>query len=106
MKQPNDFVCRRNIIREFQRFEYGFGSSIFNIIRDIPSAIPDNATNGDVIKALFPSAIEDAYQPTDKVIAIRNLEGGNRKNNITPFLLDWWNAPYKAESEVEDEDSD
>lgn len=47
--------------------------------------IPDNATNGDVIKALFP----DAGQPHFYGV----------KNGC--FDADWWNAPYKAESEVE-----
>jgi len=35
--------------------------------------IPDNATNGDVIKALFP----------------------NEHDFETDFDADWWNAPYQ-----------
>lgn len=38
--------------------------------------IPDNATNGDVIKAIFPN------NDTVKVMEIR-MKG------------DWWNAPYQ-----------
>lgn len=44
--------------------------------------IPDNATNGDIIKALFPK-IDDNY------------------SNVIDLKL-WWNAPYKAESEVKE----
>ena len=38
--------------------------------------IPDNATNGDVIKALFPKLECDYWCPR--------------------FADDWWNAPYEA----------
>ena len=41
--------------------------------------IPNNATNGDIIKALFPK-IDDNF------------------SNIIDLRL-WWNAKYKAESE-------
>lgn len=43
--------------------------------------IPNNATNGDIIKALFPK-IDDNF------------------SNIIDLKL-WWNAKYKAESEEE-----
>lgn len=41
--------------------------------------IPNNATNGDIIKALFPK-IDDYY------------------SNIIDLRL-WWNAPYKGAKE-------
>ena len=41
--------------------------------------IPGNATNGDIIKALFPR-IDDNF------------------SNVIDLKL-WWNAPYKAEIE-------
>lgn len=41
--------------------------------------IPNNATNGDIIKALFPK-IDDNF------------------SNVIDLKL-WWNAKYKAESE-------
>ena len=47
---------------------------IINIKADV--LIPDNATNGDVIKALFPQLECDYWCPR--------------------FADDWWNAPYKA----------
>lgn len=51
--------------------------------------LPDNATNGDVIKAVFPNAEN-----------IRT-DNGLPLNFILEFELhrnykDWWNAPYKA----------
>ena len=50
--------------------------------------IPDNATNGDVIKAMFPTA--------DISLNDSCFEGVVNKYG---FDMKWWNAPYKAESE-------
>ena len=55
--------------------------------------LPDNATNGDVIKAMFPDATVYSYKDSfdmysDMVICPQN------------FMLsadrDFWNAPYKG----------
>lgn len=55
--------------------------------------LPYNATNGDMIKAMFPSnEIE-----IEKGIVWVHRFGGNR--GWQRFLEDWWNAPYKVESE-------
>ena len=44
--------------------------------------IPDNATNGDVIKALFkPNHVER----TDDNVIVENYD----------FNKEWWNSPYK-----------
>lgn len=54
--------------------------------------IPNNATNGDVIKALFPDV---------KI----HQSGGYTGCLFRPSVMlddirsEWWNAPYKAESE-------
>ena len=54
--------------------------------------IPDNPTNGDIIKALFPNV-----KIIDNGFTIEWRENGKF---ITTFDgNDWWNAPYKAESE-------
>lgn len=51
--------------------------------------IPENATNGDVIKALFPDIIvEYGY---GLAIGVDFGVGGERD-----LSRDWWNAPYKA----------
>jgi len=54
--------------------------------------IPENPTNGDMINALFPNAKNirvDGGYPLNYII-----EGEWHRN-----LKEWWNAPYKAESE-------
>jgi len=48
---------------------------------------PNNATNGDVIKALFP----DGSQVKGASIYVMN----DNKSNIF-YDFDWWNALYKA----------
>ena len=47
-------------------------------------AIPENPTNGDMIKAIFPDIDFHCMQSAFGIIS---------------FDLEWWNAPYKAESE-------
>lgn len=49
--------------------------------------IPDNATNGDVIMAMFPSIkYEEGY-----VYVKSNIH----KNVIMTVREDWWNTPYQ-----------
>lgn len=42
--------------------------------------IPDNATNGDVIKAIFPNT---------------HMEYRMWTENLYFYETDWWNAPYQ-----------
>ena len=57
-------------------------------------SIPNNPTNGDVIKALFPYiSIEDNCQLYYSV-DIENLSK-DKKLNTVGFKKDWWDAPYK-----------
>ena len=60
--------------------------------------IPDDATNGDMIKAMFPNAQIDYHEKSDLV---------DRYVTVFPkycdtcqdYSLDWWNASYKKEVE-------
>ena len=54
------------------------------------TSIPDNATNGDVIKIMFPN-YESRYDPEYEIIT-GHLDKTHRHN----FNLEWWNAPYKG----------
>lgn len=53
--------------------------------------IPDNATNGDVIKVIFPNA---KIVETDREVF---LYTGTREKDedIQIFDTEWWNAPYQ-----------
>lgn len=56
--------------------------------------IPANATNGDVIKAIFPN-YESRYDPDYEIIT-GHLDKTHRHN----FELEWWDAPYKVEERI------
>ena len=53
-----------------------------------------DATNGDVIKALFPSTkVEEChkdYEGNPHLYRVHGLDG------VTDFTGDWWNAKYKG----------
>ena len=52
----------------------------------------DGMTNGEVIQALFP------YVKTEDT-SFDILIGTNLDKGYVPLQREWWNAPYKAESE-------
>ena len=64
--------------------------------------IPSNATNGDVIKAMFPDAtiseLKSKHERT-KVAVEWGFEAIPSYYNL--FYQEWWNASYKTESEDE-----
>ena len=49
--------------------------------------IPNGATNGDMIKTMFPNIEIEGIGGEIKCIATQN--------GTSYFALDWWNAPYK-----------
>ena len=60
---------------------------------DVGTLVPDNATNGDIIMAMFPNA--DHYNSGRLYMHIIDV------NTIGEIVIPWrwWNAPYKGESE-------
>ena len=63
--------------------------------------IPKNATNGDMIKAMFPDSEIKEIRGTFKgdLLGYRTYLGGRSQD----FLLDWWNAPFKRGDKTESE---
>ena len=59
--------------------------------------IPENATNGDMIKIMFPNAeIKEIKGSFNKeLLGYRTWLGGRSQD----YLLNWWSAPYSLESE-------
>lgn len=55
--------------------------------------IPEGATNGDMIEAMFPNA--QVTRENDTYIYVENIDSYLPLEIFKP----WWNAPYKAESE-------
>ena len=85
--KENDFDFARNAVRNFQ-------ATIADAIRNGKS-ISDDATNGDVIKIMFPN------QTVSCAIPITDRNGAKfyrtTINGVTDFAADWWNAPYESE---------
>ena len=52
--------------------------------------IPRNATNGDVLKKMFPTA---------KFYCAEQLQTAGMPRRNADFDVDWWNAPYKESEE-------
>ena len=59
---------------------------LINAVQD-GTVLPDNPTNGDIIKAMFPNLNSD----NGDSIALLDIDGFV----ITTFTKKWWNAPYK-----------
>lgn len=60
--------------------------------------IPEGATNGDMIKAMFPNAQIDYHEKSDLVddyvtVFIKGCD------TCQDYSYGWWNAPYKKEVE-------
>ena len=57
--------------------------------------IYDNATNGDVVKMLFPNAdIEEYFDGIPCLYTVTTELPSGHKQFVT-YPLDWWNAPYE-----------
>ena len=82
-----DLICREALIK---RCINGIDNEFIPIVQEAPTVpaipIPDNATNGDVIKALFPRIKTKKF-----TTFLRVIEG----EEYIPMTYDWWNAPYK-----------
>ena len=69
--------------------------SVNNYVESISQkviTIPDEATNGDVIKILFPdSEVAETQGLVPKVC----FESHSDEQCISFFDTSWWNAPYK-----------
>lgn len=60
------------------------GYELMNGNYDVLAKLPDNCTNGDVIKAMFPNEL------------LTSLVGTLWWGDNMSFNKEWWNAPYKA----------
>lgn len=60
--------------------------------------IPDKATNGDMIKAMFPEIEwEKKNIKGNSIFGYKNKEDVDKRPPNIGVELDWWNAPYKKE---------
>jgi hypothetical protein len=93
LKKDNDVVVwlSRNTVRAGKMIK-AFSELFIKKINDTPTVnaipIPENATNGDMIKAMFPNI--EIEEIDDELIVAYKLDVKG-----TPFYRVWWNAPYK-----------
>lgn len=76
-------IRKWNNDEEAQQADFEYLAEIENCVNAV-GELPDNATNGDVIKALFPN-----------ISRYKNTLLENHSKNIL-FDDTWWNAPYKG----------
>lgn len=59
--------------------------------------IPQNATNGNILKIVFPNIEADEIKTdTGGYIEVKYLDTTD-KCDATAFRKNWWDAPYKGE---------
>lgn len=76
LKHPHNYCCY----------------AVANQIKGNYIPIPDNATNGDVIKLMFPSDAKELDMSKSHLMYYG-------LDYIKEFRKEWWNAPYKKEVE-------
>jgi hypothetical protein len=78
----------------------GIIDEVEDIMSDLPNAdvipIPEGATNGDMIKAMFPNVIIE--ESTD-VFHLKYETVNSDPLFCVQVSKKWWNAPYKKEVE-------
>lgn len=86
----DNFGVAKHVVEDNMRNMLGKISTV-NAIR-----IPEGATNGDMIKALFPDAQIDYHEKSDLVD--RHVTAFIKDcDTCQDYSYDWWNTPYKGE---------
>ena len=69
-----------------------YSQLVLNAVKN-GTPIPDNATNGDVIKVLFKNSLyeEDAETSDNEDYICMH----NGLNSVCDFDIKWWNSPYQ-----------
>ena len=79
LKYPYDYCC----------------NTLVNQIKGNCTYIPDNATNGDMIKAMFPNCEQKEHINNGYFEMYFDKDLGNA--SYMRVSKDWWDAPYKKE---------
>ena len=83
-------MTKEELTRNLKYTEENFDTNISDVLKVLENCIeiPNGATNGDMIKTIFPYIEIEGIGGEIKCIAA--------KNGTSYFALDWWNAPYKG----------
>lgn len=106
-KPCEDAVSRKSVITIIQNHWWNC-RDIDKLVNELPPVtpqesrwipvterLPDNATNGDMIKAMFPYACFEEYEDECRHIVIMWADG-EASIVRSDFEWDWWNAQYKG----------
>ena len=101
IEKSDDRISRVALIQKLNAWDsgvHGIPNYAWKVIRELPPVeessihIPSGATNGDVIKAVFPDAAvysyEDSYDLYTSMIICPQYAMMSVDRN-------WWNAPYR-----------
>jgi hypothetical protein len=86
---------------EYPEDKYAEVEDILEVIENQPElkaiVIPPNATNGDVIKAIFPNAQIDYHEEYEKLELVDEYVTVFPEDCDTcqDYSYDWWNEEYK-----------
>lgn len=102
LEQSNDDCVSRAEMLKYQQYLHGKMSNeenhkLWEFIKDLPPVtptFPKGATNGDVIKVMFPNV--EIY--TDVINEIVDVEICEDSSELR-CSVDWWNALYKRGNE-------
>ena len=81
-KAMNDFLFNGKSIREWVQLIIDLG-------------IPENPTNGDMIKALFPNA-KIYYHEASELVGEYVTVNPKDCDTYQDYSIDWWNTPWKG----------
>ncbi len=94
-------LCSTTIITDDYSGNEIFGNCLKEDIDEAPTIeaipIPRDATNGDMIKAMFPSCKQKEYMSNDYFEMYFDADLKNA--SYMRVSKDWWNAPYKKGGE-------
>lgn len=89
-------IKKWNNDEEAEQTDYEYLAEIENCVNAV-GELPDNVTNGDVIKAMFPLIeVRREISSTSDNIVVRD---DSFLGAINRFHTDWWGAPYKGGQE-------
>ena len=101
-QQPSDdCVSRADLIDKLEILDKRYGSDFYwevrkivDILPPVTPTFPKGATNGDMIKAMFPK-IEIYTDVINEIVDVEICEDSSELR----CSIDWWNAPYKRGDE-------
>ena len=86
-------IINRNGFNKDGSFSFKLNEVVKQAIRN-GVILPDNATNGDVIKAMFPN-VNFGTLAQDDVIVNKDYSNNDEPQVFIPIRV--WNAPYKSD---------